>query len=598
MPPLTTWLASMDSFVAACFGPLAAIILVSGLDDIVLLGMWSISLWRGQRTARTEPEPELAEKRIAIFVPLWHEHSVIGGMLDHNVHAIRYSNFDFFIGVYPNDDLTMSAMRLAEARHAKVHIAVCPHDGPTSKADCLNWIYQHMLLHEEERGAHFDVVMTHDAEDLIHPEALRIVNRECERYAMVQVPVLPLATPPRDFVHGVYIDEFSEYQIKDMRAREMLGGFIPSNGVGTGFRRDALDRLAATSQNRIFEPSCLTEDYENGLRIHLLGCRQHFVPLRRENGMMVATREYFPRTMRGAIRQRTRWITGISLQSWERNGWHGGLRNAYWFWRDRKGLVGNPASLATNLVLAYGILTWIFAQARGVAWGLAVRAPHYQIFGLTLVLPVMQTGFRMACVERLYGWRMALGVPLRVPVSNVINSFAGLSAVARYAVARAMGRPLRWIKTEHAYPSLAALREHKRKLGEILVTSGWITEDQLQQALATQPEGIRIGEHLMLLGCIGETDLYDALSLQQGLPSGYVEPDQVRRNAVRALPRHLTSRRKVLPYRIDGGAIFLASTEIPTEDMTGELRNFTRLELRFHLVTPSNYQQLETVVKG
>ena len=193
---------------------------------------------------------------------------------------------------------------------------------------------------------------------------------------------------------------------------------------------------------------------------------------------------------------------------------------------------------------------------------------------------------------------MALGVPLRVPVSNVINSFAALSAVVRYTLARAMGRPLRWIKTEHAYPSLAALREHKRKLGEILVTSGWITEEQLQQALATQPEGIRIGEHLMLLGCISETDLYDALSLQQGLPSGYVEPDQVRRNAVRALPRHLTSRRKVLPYRIDGGAIFLASTEIPTEEMTGELRNFTRLELRFQLVTPSNYQQLETVVKG
>jgi hypothetical protein len=161
-----------------------------------------------------------------------------------------------------------------------------------------------------------------------------------------------------------------------------------------------------------------------------------------------------------------------------------------------------------------------------------------------------------------------------------------------------MGRPLRWIKTEHAYPSLAALREHNRKLGGILVTSGWITGEQLQHALATQPEGVRIGEHVMRLGYINGTDLYDALSLQQGLPSGYVDPDQVRRNAVRALPRHLNSRRKVLPYRIDGGAIFPASAEIPTEEMTGELRNFTRLELRFQLVTRSNYQQLERMVQG
>ncbi len=594
---VTSWLAAMDGVVGACFGPLALIILVSGLDDLLLLAMWALSLPRG-RAREGAPESDLPEKRIAIFVPLWREHAVIGEMLDHNIHAIRYSNFDFFVGVYPNDDLTMSELRLAEARHAKIHIAVCPHDGPTSKADCLNWIYQHMVLYEEERGASFDVVITHDAEDLIHAESLRIINRECERHAMVQVPVLPLPTPWRDFVHGVYIDEFSEYQVKDMRARQMLGGFIPSNGVGTGFRRDALERLAATSQNRIFEPSCLTEDYENGLRLNLLGCSQRFVPLARRQGSIAATREFFPCTARGAIRQRTRWITGIALQCWERNGWRGGLRNAYWFWRDRKGLVGNPASLATNLILVYGVATWVYAWAHGLPWGLALHTPHYRIMELTLVLPAVQIGFRMSCVGRLYGWTMALGVPVRVPVANAINSVAGVSALARYTWARFRRQPLRWIKTEHAYPTLATLREHKRKLGEILVTSSWITQDQLDHALETQPAGKRIGEHLMELGYIGEEDLYDALSLQQGLPAGYLEPGEVRRNALRALPRTVISRCRVLPFRIDSGAIFLASSEIPTEEVTGHIRDFTRLELRFQLVTPSNYQQLEVAARS
>ena len=48
-----------------------------------------------------------------------------------------------------------------------------------------------MSGYEPEKGVYFDTVVLHDAEDLIHPEALRLINRQRSRYAMVQVPVLP-----------------------------------------------------------------------------------------------------------------------------------------------------------------------------------------------------------------------------------------------------------------------------------------------------------------------------------------------------------------------------------------------------------------------
>ena len=80
---------------------------------------------------------------------------------------------------------------------------------------------------------------------------------------MVQIPVLALKTPFWHLSHGVYCDEFAEFQFKDMPARQMLGGFIPSNGVGTGFSRRALETLAEWYDNRVFEPACMTEDYEN-----------------------------------------------------------------------------------------------------------------------------------------------------------------------------------------------------------------------------------------------------------------------------------------------------------------------------------------------
>ena len=63
------------------------------------------------------------ERRIAIFVPCWKESEVIGNMIRHNLAAICYSNFDFFIGAYPNNESTVTAAgRLAES-YRNVHVA-------------------------------------------------------------------------------------------------------------------------------------------------------------------------------------------------------------------------------------------------------------------------------------------------------------------------------------------------------------------------------------------------------------------------------------------------------------------------------------------
>ena len=52
--------------------------------------------------------------------------------------------------------------------------------------------------------------------------------------------MLPLPTPFFELTHGVYCDEFAEFQNIDMHARQFSGSFVPSNGVGTGFAREIL----------------------------------------------------------------------------------------------------------------------------------------------------------------------------------------------------------------------------------------------------------------------------------------------------------------------------------------------------------------------
>lgn len=580
-------LTETDRLVWSLLFPLGIVILLSGLDDLYLDLYFLLRQFRKSSPPDGGSETRIPEKRIAIYVPLWQEFRVITGMIEHNISAIQYENYEFFIGIYPNDESTLNAVRELETRYSRVHMAVCPHDGPTSKADCLNWIYQRMLLFEEKHAINFDVVVTHDAEDLIHPEALERINREAETFGMVQIPVLPLPTPLGSWVHGVYCDEFAEWQLKDMPMRSAMGSFVPSNGVGTGYTREALDRLAINDHNLIFEPGCLTEDYENGLRLHNLGIPQTFVPI---GG--AATREYFPRTTHSAIRQRTRWVTGIALQTWQRHGWRGGIADVYWFWRDRKGLLGNPLGLLANILLAYGAITWALAHYTGAKWGLAAYSARPQLLWITAALQVERMAVRFGCTARIYGFRFALGVPLRALLANYVNAVSSVRAMWLYSMARLRNRPLVWFKTDHAYPSRNALAGHRRKLGEVLTGSGYLGEDALARALRNQPPGVRLGEYLIALGEISEHDLYEALSLQQSLPSGDLGPEAVEAPLTRLLPRRLVREWRVLPFQIVNGILFLASPDVPTDEMTRAVCSFTSLPLRFQLITPANFDSL------
>jgi hypothetical protein len=199
---------------------------------------------------------------------------------------------------------------------------------------------------------------------------------------------------------------------------------------------------------------------------------------------------------------------------------------------------------------------------------------------------------RMASVARVYGPVFALGVPLRMPYANLLNATATVQAVGRYIGARVQGQPIRWIKTEHSYPTRAALLVHKRPLGEILTGSGCLSATTVERALCACPAGTRLGEFLVSSGELDEAALYEALSLQQGLPVAHVEAQQIPLRVARALPERVAREWRVLPFKVVDGSLLLASPELPTPVMADAIRPFTALEIRFHLVTPSEYEQL------
>ncbi len=576
-----------------CLGLLSSLLLLSGLDDFVPVLICAWYRFRGQPADHSACPPAKDERPIAIFVPCWKESEVIGRMVRHNLAAIRYRNFEFFLGVYPNDAATIAAASELAANFRNVHAALCPHAGPTSKADCLNWIYKGMEIWEEQKGIRFDTIVLHDAEDLIHPDALAVINTARASHAMVQIPVLPLATRFHQVTHAVYCDEFAEFQTIDMPARQFSRSFIPSNGVGTGFSREILELLAGEREKLIFDPASLTEDYEIGIYIHRAGRAQFFAELKAGERGFIATREYFPGKVPSAIRQRTRWITGIVFQSWERDGWRGSWMTRYWFWRDRKGLLANPLSLLTNLLFLAGLADWAVSALKHRPWAFAVSNPAVVVLcWSTLLVQCFRLALRTLCVARIFGVTFALGVPMRLLHCNFINCCASFGAMWRYAHARWRRHPLVWLKTEHAYPARDALGIHRRDLAEILVASGSISEEALGLAQAQKPADVDLTDFLLANGLVSDNELCQALGLHSGVTSVHIDAATINSRVLRSLPAHVQRRFQIVPFRVQAGRLFVAGTRAPSVAALEELRSFAALPIEFQLVTKENYEKL------
>jgi len=573
--------------------------IVSGIDDLWLDFCYLAGRIAKPRTASeinpsTTPVPPpgdpagLEEALIALWIPAWREDEVIAQMVAHNVASIRYRRYHIFAGTYPNDEATLDVLRSIEAQYPNLHVSLTPHDGPTSKADNLNWIYQNLCLVEERIGERFDIVVIHDSEDLIHPDEFRWLNHYCRDYDFVQFPVLALPTPWWELTHGIYCDEFAETQQKDLPTRNRMGGFAPSCGVGTGYRRDALEKLAEAESNRLFEPDSLTEDYLNGLRMHRLGMRQIYLTVAWAKGQPVATREYFPRRFHASVRQRTRWVTGIALQTWQKIGWSRDWRENYWFWRDRKGIVGNPLSLLANLMLCLGLLGLVPV----------LEGNLLMVTSVGLVLQSIRMVSRMYFSGKVYGVFYAMFVPLRIPWSNLVNTLATLSALARFAKARWRNEPMVWLKTEHAYPNREALGVCTRRIGEVLSDHGFVPLDVVEAAATRKPQGVRLGEFLVAEGALSWERLYEALSMLCGLEVRTVGTLEVDLAVGRCLPRGLMEEARIQPVRMERDRILIATSEIPRDSMLVEVRRFSKLDPEFVLVRPENLGRLRQIVES
>lgn len=431
-----------------------AFFLFGALDDILLdlhYIWWRLTgRLRTPRISREDLTGQSLTGIAAVVIPAWREADVIGATVRHALTVWPQAELRLYVGCYGNDpDTVQAAVGGADGDH-RLRLVVHDRMGPTSKADCLNRIYAALREDEQRTGTRVRMVLLHDAEDMVDPAALALLDQAMDRYDFVQMPVLPEPQRASLWISGHYCDEFAEAHGKAMVVRDALGAGLPAAGVGCAFARDVLARVAGyntAAAHAPFASQSLTEDYELGLKITEIGGKSKFLRVRGDDGALVATRACFPADLNESVRQKTRWVHGIAFQGWEHMGWEGGLSERWMRFRDRRGPLTALVLAAAYICAVLSLVLWL-----GNATGLLVLPEPDPLVKAVLTLNLGAFFWRVIW-RCLFSWReygameAMLSVP-RVLVSNVIAILAGRRAMLAYWRTLRGEAPF-WEKTMH-----------------------------------------------------------------------------------------------------------------------------------------------------
>ena len=251
------------------------------------------------------------------------------------------------------------------------------------------------------------------------------------------------------WISGHYCDEFAEAHGKSLVVREALGVPLPLAGVGCAIERNILGRIALANNGQPFDIASLTEDYELGLKIGQRGGRTILARIQDDERNLIGTRACFPDTLEASVKQKARWVLGISLTGWDRLGWRNSMWENWMILRDRKAVFA-----ALVLTIAYISIAIFGLLAIGQIAGFYDPKPLpdmiYALLLLNAVFLIWRLFIRAVFVGKLYGFTEALFSFPRVIIANIIAVMAARRAVAHY-IRYCFGADLRWDKTAHRH---------------------------------------------------------------------------------------------------------------------------------------------------
>ena len=545
----------MESVLYAIGFTLVTIYILTGIDDFV----WDIAtlvrrIRGGDKRLDMRQLDAVPHKLLAVLIAAWHEENVLGDVIDNIIASSQYpqSMYHIFLGIYPNDVATREVAAKLEKKYPNVHMIINCEPGPTSKAQNINHMIRELKEFERKAKWRFASITIHDSEDVVHPYEFKVTNYLLDTHDLLQFPVFPLIKKPtlanffENITTGTYADEFAENHYTTMRNRCNLGVFVPSAGTGYVISKKLLDSFA---DEDVLPRDSLTEDYRLALTFFEKGLHTYYVlervPRVREDNTIVwdyiATRSMFPNTFKTAVKQKCRWVLGITMQSVSfraiMKNKQLSLAARYSLYKDQKSKISNLFSFIGYPVLIYFLVSLFVPNMTPI---FPKYSPSWYMSLGVMVLMFERQIFRGFAIYNVYGLRSLFFaclfppiISLRVIWGNMINLVATIHAykqsifgnqnvAAPKAEAPGKKQPvipatgakkLAWAKTDHSFLDESTLMRYRRRLGDVLVEKGYLSLNQLKHALQdTDGRGRLMGTYLLDKKIIEEEQLLTALS--------------------------------------------------------------------------------------
>ena len=130
----------------------------------------------------------------------------------------------------------------------------------------------------------------------------------------------------------------------------------------------------------------------------------------------------------------------------------------------------------------------------------------------------------------------------------------------------------------------ASSRTHRRRIGEILVNEGLVSQEQLEEALRVQKKtGELLGAVLMDMGLVAESDIAKTMCLQYQLPFITLQNYEFDEKLLQLFPKEFLHKHRLLPFDKVGDMLLVLVTEIPGDQVLEEIPKLTHLNTALYV---------------